>query len=217
MKEIGSGFVANLNTIANITIKVVVLIVVVVLAWRNYGDLERNFKRMLSESQEVSVGIFHIKFEPIEVVLPLAGQSGSTRSSIEQWAVSDRVRGPLVVTRIAFDDHDGTRSEYLEVEAQEWVDLGGGYVGDSDEVVQLAAAEIKLAPKECLRIHTYVHQGDRPEGGCARAIDARRLDGREPVPFLKYHAGKGDRLIILQRDGKPVLDLDYWSLGFSES
>jgi len=121
------------------------------------------------------------------------------------------------VAKVAVREVSFASPEYLDVEAQEDVDLTGGYVGDSRRLLWLGSSKARLRKGECLRIVTF--SGNLSAGSLPRAPDcqgplvALQMNGAPTRKGLyKGEAGEGDRVVIFDRRGRTLLDMDFWWL-----
>ncbi|MCG2773219.1 MAG: hypothetical protein L6277_14170 [Desulfobacterales bacterium] len=99
------------------------------------------------------------------------------------------------------------------------LNLGGSYIGDADEMLFLGECDIQLQAGETLRIYTFVDETRKTEKspGIAREKLGRRVVIATPLKnnkatkgIFKTHVGEGDRIVLIDREKRVILDLDYW-------
>lgn len=172
-------------------------------AW-NYEELEESILRFLRKASEVSVaGVITVTTERI---------STPSSSGFETWATYDRISSAVAIDLVEFNDRDGEGHEYFDIVARKRVDLSGGYVGDGGELLRLPLFGLRLSRDECLTIYTHKGKGSLPADRCGKKVFAERLDCKESEGIFTFRPGRGDRIVILDGEGLPILDMDYWWL-----
>ena len=193
----------RLAEIAVILAKALLFVLVVVLVVRNSTAISRSINRL----QTIAVpGVVELSLQPVRPV-PNGREVGPT-----EWATSYRVSELEVVAAKLDDDKRGGASsrhaEWVEMRAAtSFVDLAGGYIGDTNELREIPATAGVLGVGECIRIITFGWAPVREEDHCGRAV---RVRGAGADGFLKADIGEGDRIVVFDRSGSLVLDMDYW-------
>ena len=185
----------------------VLLVVLVVFVISNFGS----FTSWIHRTEKITIGgVFELHLKLVDLPSPNGAR-------VARWATYHRTRERVSVHRVDFG-----KPEYLEIHANEDVDLSGGYIGDSSEMLWLGESEVALKHGQCVRIFTYVDGKsieELPKGdGCVQPVVAVQADGSPTRDGMyKRHPGEGDRIIIFDRDRQPVLDMDFWWLPLGKS
>jgi len=138
----------------------------------------------------------------------------------EKWAAFYRVADRVKVLEASLDDKE-TGFEYLDLTAITPLNLGGSYIGDTKEMMFLGERDIKLQAGETVRIYTVVdktRKGEKKSPERAekelnrKVVEAERIKKEKKGGIFKTDVGEGDRIVLIDREKRMILDLDYWWL-----
>ena len=141
----------------------------------------------------------------------------------QKWATYYRVSEVKVVGTKLDEKAKGTKkdsSEWVEIMATTFPGgLAGGYVGAASELRLIPENTPVLGVGECIRIATFGEASVKDGDICKAAVSVTSIQGNDAEEngsntgaFLKKDAGEGDRIVVFDRFGRPILDVDYWIL-----
>lgn len=181
----------------------------------------------LSNLKSISIpGTFTLEVSPAVAM---------TGSPIADWLTQNRIEPRVEIISASLD-----QPEFLQIRATEKVNLSRGYIGDSNELLQLPAASV-LQAKECVRIYTSIGTEDPkkldPGKGCVDPVVVMNSDGTPRTEGIFKSAGTGkddsaakdekkgknkkglagDRIVLFDSSKHAVLDFDYWWIRKAEA
>ena len=187
---------------------VLILLLAFLLLVRNLRSINEFVNRLSYSPAQVAI--------PGVVTVSVSSEGGAKHE--ERWAAYYRVSGALAIDLASFDE-ERTGEEYVELSAHRPVNLGGGFIGDADELLYLGDKGIPLAPGERLRVYTFLARVERSQQAYLDsvrthlglgAVLALRISGNDAGGIFKYEAGEGDRIVLIGRDKEILLDVEYW-------
>jgi len=194
------GQAASLAGAVAKTAQTVLVCVVVVLLLANLPALNGFVRRALSHATELDVG-------ELKVLIGAEGEEPHR----ENWVASYRVSRGLRIEQAGFSGDSS--DEFIDVTATEPINLSGGFIGDSNELLSLGDQELRLDTAERLRIYTFrPNAGSSPSAPAGmRYTLARKVKGKLPEKGIyKHKLGKGDRLVIVGANSQILVDVDFW-------
>lgn len=189
-------------------LQIAIMALIVALVLINWKSVNYFVERFLYNAEEVSIANV--------LSVSIAKKDGVTHR--EEWAAYYRVADRVRILEAYFDD-SGTQVEYIELIATAPVNLSGSFIGDKKRVLFLGNEDIHLDTEEIIRIYTFDGRNLAPEKS---PVTARQKYGRKVVyakplgncklkkGIFKADPGEGDRIVMINRDKKVILDLDYW-------
>lgn len=199
-----------LSTIKQL-LQLLLLAIVIVLVVTNWYSANIFIQRFLHSAVQVSIA---------NVISVSITEQGITRQ--EKWAAFYRVADRVKILEASLDDKQ-TGVEYLDLTAITPLNLGGSYIGDADEMLFLGEGDIQLQAGETLRIYTFVGGAPKIEKSPETAREKlkrqvviarplKKMDNKAAKGIFKTDVGEGDRIVLIDREKKVILDLDYWWL-----
>lgn len=192
--------------------QLVLLIILIVLIIYNWNSVNICVNRFLHSATQVSIA----NVLTVSVTRPREG----TRE--EFWAAFYRVADRVKILEASLDDKE-TGFEYLDLIAITPINLGGSYIGDANEMMSLGEENIHLEAGQTLRIYTYADEkrkGKEKSPEIAeeklkrKVVTAKRIvkekKEKDEKGIFKAHVGEGDRIVLIDREKRVILDLDYW-------
>ena len=178
------------------------------LLWFNFTHVSQSIRRI---QRLVVPGVVDITLQDIRT-----SKSGSGPREMK-WATYYRVSEVEVVgAKLDQDENiegekEPKNAEWVEIRATtSHVDLAGGFIGDASELRRIPEDTPVLRVGECIRIATFGEAPVKDEYICSAAVSVETFSGDKPGGFLKKDAGEGDRIVVFDRNRRPVLDMDYW-------
>ena len=177
----------------------------------NFNEISRWIGRL---QRLVIPGVIELTLQDIR------GPATESAPRDQQWATYYRVSEVKVVGAKLDDDEkaekkkkDPSNAEWVEIMATTFpVVLAGGYIGDSSELRRIPDNTPVLGVGECIRIVTFGESRDK-KNICKATVNVTSVQGNDDTgAFLKKDAGEGDRIVVFDRFGRPILDVDYWIL-----
>jgi hypothetical protein len=205
-----------LSTIKQL-LQLLLLAIVIVLIVTNWYSVNIFANRFLHSATQVSIADV--------LTVSITSSGGYPRE--EKWAAFYRVAGKVKVLEASLDDKT-TGFEYLDLTAITPLNLGGSYIGDANEMMFLGERDIQLQADETLRIYTFADEKRMNE---EKSPEMARKQGRRVVVakpiknkkekkekkeeaeekgIFQTHVGDGDRIVLIDREKRVILDLDYW-------
>jgi hypothetical protein len=188
--------------------QLVFLLILIVIIIYNWNSVNICVNRFLHCSTQVSIAnVLNVSITP-----------PGKPSQQEKWAAFYRVSDRVKVLEASFDDKV-TGFEYLDITAITPINLGGSYIGDGNDMMFINERDIRLQAEETLRIYTYAAKaGDTPmikekspEACKHKSVTAKPLKKKnEKKGIFKTDVGEGDRIVLIDREKRVILDLDYW-------
>lgn len=188
-------------------LQLLLLLIFIALLVANWSAANSFIKRLLQSAVQLSI--------PDVLTVSITSEQGTLRH--EKWAAFYRVGGSVRILEASLDaKKNGV--EFLDLEAVAPVNLGGAYIGDTKQMLFLGDADIRLKEGEALRIYTFAREAPRPEPG-RRIVIASPLKSHKAEKgarakakggIFKADLGEGDRITLIDREKKVILDLDYW-------
>jgi hypothetical protein len=208
MSERSVGLQGWLSAIRQL-LHLLLLLIAIVLVVSNWSSVNSFVKRLLHSAIHVAI--------PDLLTVSITSEEGTVHH--EKWAAFYRVGGSVRILEASLDGRE-SGAEFLDVEAVAPLNLGGAYVGDAKQMLFLGDADIRLKEGEALRIYTFAREAPKPEPG-RRVVIARPLKtgkaekgagakAKNKEGIFKAGLGEGDRITLIDRDQKVILDLDYW-------